>query len=370
MFLRDLHEAAGARFAPDGGRIRHYGEPDAEYRAATGGLAVLDRSHRGRLRAEGRDPRGMLAGVLTGRMPAPLEARAPDLLVGVAEPSAMLTPKGRMVSEMRVIPEPDDDALLLDLETGVQAALEHFTRYVPPRLAKIRDASDEVGMITVVGPGAPAVLSRDALGLRVESADLEAQPEGRAVRVGPAERGVTVVRTGEVAAPAWDVLADPATVRALWATVVDGGAVPMGLSAWEVLRIEAGRPLFGTDMDERTIPVEAGVHERVIDYAKGCFTGQEVIIRIRDRGRVNRHLRGLILGDEAVASGTELFGDGEKAAGWVTSAAESPRFGSVIGLGYVRREVVPPARVRVGSPDGPEAEVRDLGSDWAPPLGD
>ena len=74
-------------------------------------------------------------------------------------------------------------------------------------------------------------------------------------------------------------------------TLVDGGAVPAGLGVWKTLGVEAGRPVFGTDMDERTLPPEAGIVERAIDQTKGCYTGQEVIVRIRDRGHVNRHLR-------------------------------------------------------------------------------
>ena len=94
-------------------------------------------------------------------------------------------------------------------------------------------------------------------------------------------------------------------------------------------------------MDESTIPIEAGIHHRAIDYEKGCYTGQEVIIRIRDRGHVNRHLRTLHLGDAAAPSkGTELTEPGgEKAIGWITSSVESPRYGETLALAYVRRGI-------------------------------
>jgi folate-binding protein YgfZ len=112
--------------------------------------------------------------------------------------------------------------------------------------------------------------------------------------------------------------------------------------------VEEGRPAFGTDMDETTIPVEAGIHERAIDYQKGCYTGQEVIVRIRDRGHVNRILRRLHLGDVPLpARGTELFVTGEeKPAAVVTSAVESPRFGGIVALAYVRRGVEGDPRTR------------------------
>ena len=121
-------------------------------------------------------------------------------------------------------------------------------------------------------------------------------------------------------------------------------------------------------MDEATIPVEAGIAPRAIDYNKGCYTGQETIVRLRDRGRVNRHLRGLLFGDgPAVAPGTTLHREGEeKTLGIVTSEADSPRAGQSIGLGYVRREVEVPGTLRAGAPEGPAVQVRELsGPDWA-----
>jgi folate-binding protein YgfZ len=130
---------------------------------------------------------------------------------------------------------------------------------------------------------------------------------------------------------------------------------------WEALRLEAGRPAFGADLTEEHIPVEAGVHTRAIDYDKGCYTGQEVIVRLRDRGHVNRHLRRLRLGDApSPAPGTEVWrADGSKSVGAVTSAASSPRMGT-LALAYVRREVEPPGPVRLGSAEGPEVEVEAL----------
>jgi folate-binding protein YgfZ len=94
-------------------------------------------------------------------------------------------------------------------------------------------------------------------------------------------------------------------------------------------------------MDDTTIPIEAGVHDRAIDYDKGCYTGQEVIIRIRDRGHVNRHLRQLRLGDVPTpAKGTELLAhDSSKVVGKITSAVQSPKYGETLALAYVRRGV-------------------------------
>ena len=163
--------------------------------------------------------------------------------------------------------------------------------------------------------------------------------------------------------PAFDVLGDRASLARLGPALVRLGAAPTGMGVFETLRIEAGRPEFGLDMDDRTIPTEAGIDARAIDHGKGCYTGQEVIVRIRDRGHVNRHLRGLLLGDASTpARDTPLYSETRaKPVGHVTSAAMSPAFGQTIALGFVRREVTPPAKVRVGSPEGAWVDVRVVG---------
>ena len=374
--LRDLHERAGAVFATVGGaeRARHYGDPAGEYAAAVAGTAVVDRGHLRWLAVSGREPGRMLAGLITGRVPAPLVDEGPDVRRGRAEPSALLTARGRMITDLRVLRAASagspEEAFLLGLPPeGLAGASEHFRKFLPPRLAAVEDVSRDVLTLTVLGPGAARLSSRDALGLRMGADEIDAMAEGDLARVSVGGGGaVTVVRTADVAAPAWDLVTDPGTARALWSVLVDGGARPTGTGVWETLRVEAGRPAYGADMDERTIPIEAGIHRRVVDYGKGCFTGQEVIVRIRDRGHVNRHLRGLRLGDlPAPRTGTELFRPpAERPVGKLTSVAQSPRFGGVIALGWVRREVEPPAELRVGSPDGPPASVHDLDVDWRP----
>ena len=104
-------------------------------------------------------------------------------------------------------------------------------------------------------------------------------------------------------------------------------------------------PRWGAELSEDTIPLEAGLGERAISTTKGCYTGQEVIIRILHRGHVNWHLRGLLLGDAPVPAhhSTLTRPDVEKPVARITSACVSPRFDQTIALGYVRREVEPPA---------------------------
>jgi folate-binding protein YgfZ len=141
-----------------------------------------------------------------------------------------------------------------------------------------------------------------------------------------------------------------------------GGAIPLTDATLEILRIEKGRPAFGLDMDQNTIPPEAGIQGRAIDHEKGCYTGQEVVIRIRDRGQVSKMLRGFLLGGGLIpVPGEELFLPGrEKSVGWITSAVSSPAFAQAVALGYLNRGVGLEEDVRVGGPDGPRAQPRAL----------
>ncbi|NIP98693.1 MAG: aminomethyl transferase family protein, partial [Akkermansiaceae bacterium] len=187
------------------------------------------------------------------------------------------------------------------------------------------DISDSVGMVTVVGPESGATL---------EGVVADAEPGGFVLAGGgPLDGGYLAMAGPE----GLSVIAAPDMLAELWTALEARGAVPAGWGVWDTLRVEAGRPAFGRDMDDRTIPIEAGL-EDAIDHAKGCYTGQEVIVRIRDRGHVNWHLRRLELGESTPNPGDELFEEGgEKALGRVTSSVQSPGFGQVVGLGYVRR---------------------------------
>jgi folate-binding protein YgfZ len=328
--------------------VRHFGDPQAEYHAATTACAVFDRSHRTRLSVKGRSPGQMLTGVLTGAMP---EAPAPagkDVLGGAATYHCVLTPKGKMITDLwcALLGEEEAHGYLLDVPVaGREGLLAHLGKFLPPRFAAVEDASQDTASLSVVGPDAAKLLSKLALGLRLNPSEVAALEEGDWRLSGDrADDGLLVQRTQEVWPEAYTVYGPAGAVEALWKMLVKDGAVPAGLAVWSTLRVEGGRPVFGTDMDESTIPVEAGIHERAIDYQKGCYTGQEVIVRIRDRGHVNRELKQLHLGDiPAPTKGTELFEvdapEDARPVGTVTSAVESPKFGEVVALGYVRRGV-------------------------------
>lgn len=313
------------------------------YEAANNSLAMLDRSDRSRLRVHGRAPRQMLNGILTGTLPEPPVVDDDGAASGAATYHAVLTPKGKMVTDLWAwLPvDEEGDGFLLDVpELGAPGLFEHLRKVLPPRLARLDDVSADTGMLAVVGPEAAAALSRILFGLRLEADRLEALEEGGWLRLGA--DGPVVVRSRDVRPEAFQVVGDRAALAALGKRLAEAGAVAMTGDDWDTLRVEAGRPAFGVDMTDATIPIEAGIHDRAIDYQKGCYTGQEVIVRIRDRGHVNRHLRRLVLGDVPPPDpGTELFapGDDTKAVGWITSVVHSPAEGGVVVLAYVRRGV-------------------------------
>src|SRR6185295_17304853 len=129
--------------------------------------------------------------------------------------------------------------------------------------------------------------------------------------------------------------------------------LPVGFESFNVHRIEAGIPWYGLDMEENTLPIEAGLERDAISFNKGCYIGQESVARITYRGHVNRKLVGLGLsGNQPVSKGDKVSKDGQE-VGWVTSSAYSPNLKRAIALGYLRREVLEPrTTVLVESGDG------------------
>ena len=348
-----MQEAAGAAWTEVAGTAvaRHYGDQAAEYRAAREAAGMASRDDRARFRMHGKDPVKMLQGLITNDL-----AKSP---AGQGVYAAMLTPKGRTITDLRAFRRelPTGVELLIDVpREALEGTREHFRKFVPPMFARWAEVSDAVRAIGVYGPRAGAIVGA-VLGIDPpagEDAHLEAEHGGGSI---------LVTRTGYVGVEGFDLFVPADAAPALWTALAEAGARPIGLGAVETLRIEAGRPRYGADLTEEIIPTEAyeeaGLMERAISFGKGCYTGQEVIVRIAHRGHVNKHLRGLLLGDApAPAPGTRLINPATgKEAGWLTSVAFSPLLGQTAALGYVRRDVEPGGAVRVGDAEGAEARV-------------
>ena len=371
---------------PPAAMDKHEHPAGPAYEETRSGAAVLRRRDRQFLAVEGRGPGDMLKGILTGRIPPPLKAPMDGWSVGEAAYSAILTPKGKMVTDLRLFPS-KGSGFLLDLPlAGMNGALAHFKKYLNPRFAQLRDRSHEVGMLTVVGPRGLEKLS-EVLGFAVAPPPL-GEIHFRSPGLGP---DLWLLRNEEVRPPALDLILTLDILEEVRGFLEEAGARPLDPGTWDTLRIEAGTPLFGVDMTEDTIPVEAGIQDRAIDHEKGCYTGQEVIVRIRDRGQVNKRLRWIFLGDvEVPPKGAELFEaeillvggpggpadpvddgsfGGESASrpphagnrvGWITSACRSPRFGQTVAMGFVKRRVGVGGEVRLGGPQGPSGRVEAI----------
>jgi folate-binding protein YgfZ len=242
----------------------------------------------------------------------------------------VLTREGRIVADVYVLAL--EDRLLLECEReALPGALAHLERYVVAEDAALRDASGAWARLALEGPAAPAALDA-ALGRAL------ALEPGSVAAVELAGASALAAHFSLSGLGGRQLLVPPErrseARRALLGAGRVLGLVPAGDAALEVLRVERGVPRFGRELTGEVLPAEARM-ERAVSETKGCYTGQEVVARMRSRGRVSHLLVGLRFeSEEPPAPGTELR-SGERAVGVVTSAVVSPRLGA-IGLGFVR----------------------------------
>ena len=294
------------------------------------GAALVSGWRTGRILLTGADRRSYLQGLLTND----IEALRP----GTGCYAAMLTAQGRMITDMRVLEL--GDAVLLDVPAGVTSAIrDHLDRFVFTEDVTVQDVSAARGEIGLYGPRAVDVLA--AAGTE-GSAPAVLFASSR-VRIGGAD--VLLVRSDAAGVPGFDLIAGAPDLPHLESALLAAGAVRADDGDVEAVRIETGHPRFGDDMDADTIPLEAGLDDRAISRTKGCYVGQEVIVRVLDRGhgRVARRLVGLTFpADAAVpARGARVHAAGRE-AGRITSGTFSPALARPIALGYVHRDFVEP----------------------------
>ncbi len=306
---------------------------DAEYATLTERCGLVDRSERGKLALSGPDAKRFLAGQVTNDTEA--------LRPGDGCYAAFLTHKGKMLGDLRVLDVGEE--LLLDTErVALQALFDMIRRFKIGYELALHKRTVQRGLLSLIGPDAARVAATESL------PDIE--HANAPVAIGTIAALAARTDTGV------DLICDATDTQALTRALCERGAVAVSDEAAEIVRVEHGRPRYGVDMDESTIPQEAGLNERAVSFTKGCYVGQETVARLYYKGKPNRLLRGLRLSEPA-PPGTELRLD-EKAVGRLSSMAVSPTFGP-IGLGLVRREAGPEANVSVG--DGAvSATVVDL----------
>jgi folate-binding protein YgfZ len=308
------------------------------YHALRHGSGIADRSHRGRLRLKGEDRRSYLQGLLTNDIVA--------LTAGTGCYAALLTPQGRMIADMRVLET--GHSTLLDLPGAVaddvRARLEDFVFSEDVQITELAGSK----VLGVYGPEAALALSAVLGRQSVLSPDLLGRmPLFGNVPVSLSGAPALLVRSDEIGVPGYDLMVGADTADHVRAALEASGAVAVDEAAVEVCRVEAGLPLFGVDMDADTIPLEAGIEQRAISFTKGCYVGQEIIIRVlhRGHGRVARRLVGLGLEASASVPGRgDSIQAGDRDIGTVTSAVRSAALGHPIALGYVHRDFTEPGR--------------------------
>lgn len=275
----------------------------SEYRAALEGCAAFDASEREQVRVTGPEAGSFLQGMVTNDV----EGLAP----GGSCYAAVLTVKGGMVGDVRVLKRATD--FIVDTSAGRGATVkDYLNKYLISEDAELHDAP-ELAVIGLVGPGSAAV--RASLPAELVEGELRSF----------FSTGVDVLVKRERLAEAWAALS----------------AVPrLSKDTLEVLRVEQAVPLFGVDMTEVTIPLEANL-DHAIHYKKGCYIGQEVIARATYRGQMNKKLVQLLVGDAAPAWKAELK-LGERKVGFITSVVKSEKHGQHLALGYVHRDFLTP----------------------------
>ena len=351
LTLHDTHLSLGANFTEKGDWLlpNDYGDAQKEYPAVRTKVGISDLSHRGKLRLSGKDHLKFLQGMLTNDVI--------KLEPGKGMYAALLTVKGRMVSDMKVYKE--DDSVLLDLEPGLNIKVgELLTKYRLSYKADIDDLSEECGLFSINGPNAEELLFKV---LDITPSDMEEYQHFSADIEG---HNLTVVKVKRTPMDGYDIYMSGESASSVWNLFITSGKelgiTPVGFQAMNTLRVEAGIPVYDVDMDESNIPIEAGLWD-ALDFEKGCYVGQEVVARIKWRGHVNWHLVGFVIEGERVPEpGDQIFLEQRK-IGRVTSGAFSPVLEKPIALGYIRREFKEPGtKVRVTSGESHSGDTQDF----------
>lgn len=297
-----------------------YGDAAAEYDAVRRRVGVIDRADRGLVEVTGRDRATFLHALLSNEIKA--------LTPGQGCAATLLDVHGKV--QVTLLVWVLDDRIVLVTPPGMAASTyEQLDKYLFAEKVVLEDVTGAQSLLLLAGPGANALVTR-LTGVAPPEAPwshVAATLDGHDVRL---VRGAG--ETGE--AEIW--IMSGATGPRVWDAARAGGAHPVGQTAVETLRIEAGTPRFGRDVDPSVLLPEIPF-DALVSQTKGCYPGQEVVVRIRDRGHVNRHLRGLLVdGPEVPEAGAEVWADGA-VIGRITSAVRSPALGRAIALAFLRR---------------------------------
>jgi len=335
--LRAREASLGAEFAtwfgctmPD-----RFAPLEIEYRFAHESAALIDKNYRAFIWASGPDRLRYLNAVLTNDIR--------ETATGRGVPSLLLNPQGHIIAELEIYAI-GDRHLIVSYQMIRERLIEALDKYIIMDDVTLEDATPTLAALGVEGPRSPEIL-RAVAGIEFDS--LAELGHVEASVAAPNSEGqlsaipVRVIRRSP-GVPGFECLVAREHVEALWdallAAVRAHGGCPIGYSTLSTLRLEAGIPWFGYDFDETVIPHEAGLEDSHINYSKGCYTGQEIVERVRSRGHVNRVRAAVEFDGSAIPDrGTKLTAAG-KEVGQITRAAFSPPANRAIAMAYLRRE--------------------------------
>jgi len=349
--LARLHQALHAQFREEDGWdvVATYTSPAAEHRAVRRAAGLCDLSHRGLLEVRGPDRATWLHNLLTNDVKS--------LTSGHGCYTALLTPQGKVLGDAHLFALPD--SLLIDCEASLTAKLHAgLTKYRITERVELHDRAAEFCLLSIQGPQAPTILSTWA--------GPTACPPNELDHVSYHINGISILiaRCSVTGDPGFHCFVPTTRLPELWQRLLAAGRpfglTPCGMDALESLRIEAGLPRYGRDFDESVLLPEVGL-ERAVSDTKGCYVGQEFVIRIRDRGRVNRHLGALAIEGMAAALHGDPITAGDREIGTVTSSAFVPTHDRALALGYLHRDYLQPGTavaVRLASGVCPATVVR------------
>jgi folate-binding protein YgfZ len=326
--IHELTAAQGAVFEDEASwqMPAHYGDPAAEYRQAIEHAALFDLSHEGKVEVMGKDAAGFLHNLCTN------DVR--NLPIGAACEAFLTTGQAKVVAYVLISHgvTGDGDGYWLDTAPGTAGrVVPHLDRYIISEQVELADRTSDFAVFHLAGPEAAAVLGRALRQSPPALAALHHQPVTFGTAAG------WICRHDRLGLPGFDIWCTSAQAAAVWQALCQAGARPAGLRVYHILRVEAGTPVYGIDIDDTNLPQEVGRTEQAVSFTKGCYIGQETVARIRTYGHVNRSLVGLKLaGGNPAPSGAKLFRAGQE-VGHVTSSGFSPGLESVIALAYVRR---------------------------------
>jgi folate-binding protein YgfZ len=349
LALEGVHSLYGATFREeDGWRVpANYGDVDSEYRAIRDdGPGVIDLSARARIHVTGTEAAMFLNGLVTNDMKTLGENRW--------MPAVFPTVQGRIIAAVRIVRT--HDGFLLDTEpVSRDRVLKTIERFTLAGDFRVSDLTETTAMLSVQGKAASQVVEK------IVGDPLNLDHNGTR-EITWHDQSLTIVRATHTSENGFDLIVPTENATALWDILIEAGARPVGFDALEILRIEAGIGRYGRDMDETNVVNESNLDDAV-SYTKGCYVGQEIVIRIKHRGHVAKKLTGLTLEKEtAVEAGTTIQSLEGKEIGRITSVSFSPTLGRSVALAYVRYEYLDPGTaVKAVSKDRQiDAKVSDL----------